>query len=314
MLGVVGSTVAVASNIQGGGALPGIANRIYVQPTTAQASLSAGHYGYLLQFIEGYRISRLGWGTASAQPITIGFWSIHAMTGVFSVAIRNGAANRSYVATYTHNVVNVAQYNTITIPGDTAGTWALDNTAGMTVTFTMAAGTTFTAPSANTWAAGNYLAAPGQVNGFASTANYLILTGVVVLPGIEAPSAARSPLIMRPFDQELVTCQRYLYRINHTALMPYGTGVVYSTTAVLFPVLYPVNMRASPTISASTGSTFSALVAGGGFTANTITLDANDAMSATMVLNASPAHGITLGQAALVRSTGTSFIQGDARL
>ena len=160
---------------------------------------------------KAFALRRLAWGTANAQPITIGFWSAHHRTGLYSGSVRNNAANRSYAFTYTHNVADVSQYNTITIPGDTAGTWLIDNTIGILLDFSMGAGSTYTAPSANTWLAGNYLAAPGQINAVAATSDVFRLTGVTVLPGNEAPSAARSPFVMRSYDQELLICKRYFY-------------------------------------------------------------------------------------------------------
>jgi hypothetical protein len=62
------------------------------------------------------------------------------------------------------------------------------------------------------------------VNAVAATSDSFRLTGLVVLPGIEAPSAARSPFIMRSFDQELVVCQRYYEKSYDYAVKP-GTAV-----------------------------------------------------------------------------------------
>jgi hypothetical protein len=187
----------------------GFQSFIGVTVSTAQPSLAAGDFACVTQMLEGYRISRLGWGTANAQPITIGFWSDHTGAGVYSGTVRNGAVTRSYAFTYTQNVSNIPQYNTVTIPGCTDGVWPSDNTLAMTISFAMASGSTLTAPSANTWLNGNYIAAPGQVNSVATTSGVLRITGVIVLPGIEVPTAARSAFIMRPFDQELDICQRY---------------------------------------------------------------------------------------------------------
>jgi hypothetical protein len=191
-----------------GSAVSGLGKSLYVNVATAQPSLGAGDSLTVGQLIEGYRIARLAWGTANAQPITIGFWSAHNRPGLYSGSIRNFNATRSYAFTYTHNAANIAQYNTITIPGDTGGTWKADNTAGLVLMFAVASGAT-TITAAGSWVAGNFTGATGQVNGVAATSDFFTLTGVVVLPGIEAPSAARSPFIMRPFDQELLTCQRY---------------------------------------------------------------------------------------------------------
>ena len=209
-------TMAVSS-AQAGTAIsdvPGISGLTYIAVTTAQASIGASDQAVLFQNIEGYRVARLGWGTASAQSITIGFWTAHQRTGVYSITVSNmPTTNRSYSSTYTQNASGVYQYNTITIPGDTTGTWPRDNSSALRVKFAMAAGSTLTAPSVNTWGAGDYSAAPGQINGVAATSDAFRITGVVVLPGIEAPTAARSPLIMRPYDQEIMTCRRY-WKVN----------------------------------------------------------------------------------------------------
>lgn len=249
-----GTMVLSASKIAAN-ALPGLTGITYcinVAIGTAQPSLGAGDYAAVSLTLEGYRIARLAWGTANAQPVTIGFWTAHGRTGTHSVKVGNSAGNRSYAAAYTQNVASTWQYNVITIPGCVDGSWANDNTGGLSVSFAMACGTTYTAPSANTWLASNYLAAPGQVNGVATTTSDAFrITGVVVLPGIEAPSAARSPLIMRPFDQELMLCRRYWQQVyaaidipNPPGGSPYATGVAFG-----------VPMRAAPTtLTAVVGS------------------------------------------------------------
>jgi hypothetical protein len=230
--------------------LAGLNYAATITVSTAQASLGAGDFVGMYQGIEGWRSARLGWGTASAQPLTIAFWSRHSRAGTYSGSLRNGAFNRCYAFTYTQAAVDTPQYNVITIPGDTTGTWAADNTGGMYLSFSNGSGSTQTAPSANTWLAGSYLAAPGQVNGVAATSDFFRLTGVVVLPGIEAPSAARAPLIMRPYDQELLTCRRYFCGFGGlTASYAPFFGYSITTTQALIWCPFPVEMRAYPTFS-----------------------------------------------------------------
>jgi hypothetical protein len=91
----------------------------------------------------------------------------------------------------------------------------------------------------------------------ASTADVFRLTGVVVIPGTEAPSAARSPLIMRPYDQELLICQRYYCKSFGTGQVVADnvdntqyTGTAYSVGNLFGPrVFFPVRMRAAPTVT-----------------------------------------------------------------
>lgn len=96
--------------------ISGFPGTLFTSVQTAQAALGAADYANVWQLIEGYRIARLAWGTANAQPITISFWSMHHRTGTYTGAVRNGPHNRSYIFAYTHAVADVAQYNTVTIP------------------------------------------------------------------------------------------------------------------------------------------------------------------------------------------------------
>ena len=182
----------------------GFQNMLLNSVQTAQATMTAPDYVAMSTLIEGYRVARLSWGTANAQPLTIGFWTAHIRPGLYTGVVRNAANNRSYAFSYTQNAASTPQFNSVTIPGDTSGTWLTTTGIGMQVFFCQASGTTNTAPSLNTWLAGSYVAGPGQVNGVAATTDIFRLTGVIMLPGTVAPSAARSPLIMRPADTELI--------------------------------------------------------------------------------------------------------------
>jgi hypothetical protein len=212
--------------------------------TTAQPTLAAGSIAVVYQPIEAYRVSRLRFGTGSAQTIVLCFHSAHFRTGLYAGAIHNGPNDRSYVFTYTHTTSNIWQYNVITIPGDTGGTWAIDNTAGLVINFTVAAGSDWIAPSANTWLAGNYKAVAGVVNGAATTSDSLRIASVALLPGTQAPTSTQASLLIRPYDQELVTCQRYWRRMNDLI------GAAYINTNVTMLGSHR-SMRAAPTATLS---------------------------------------------------------------
>ena len=113
-----GGTMTVNTATAVAAYVPGFTNVVYLNPAAAQASLTASDYSLIWQKIEGYRIAKLAWGTANAQPITLSFWSAHRRPGLYSGSIRNGTTNRSYAFTYTHAVADVAQYNVVTVPGD----------------------------------------------------------------------------------------------------------------------------------------------------------------------------------------------------
>ncbi len=275
---------------------------------TAQPSLGAGDFAQIVQRIEGWRCARLSWGKTNAQPITIGFWTAHHRTGVYGGVVSNANSSRSYAFAYTQNVADVAQYNTITVPGDTTGVWATDNTTGIVIHFTIACGTTYTAPAVNTWYGANYVGPPGQVNGVAATSDAFRLAGVVVLPGIEAPSSERSPLIMRPYDQELATCRRYYAKMLAGGGFAGGMAVV-GTQAVL-SLKYPP-MRVAPTTGVS--GNFTIHVNGGStvpVTSFTIYGNVENAR-----IDASVASGLTGGHGAVLHGDSVnSAIILDARL
>jgi hypothetical protein len=94
-------------------------------------------------------------------------------------------------------------------------------------------------------------------NFVANTNNIVQLTGLVVLPGIELPSQARSALIMRPFDQELLTCQRYWQKSYEYATLPGAATIVGAvdftygapvTTRLSYAVKISPTMRIAPTV------------------------------------------------------------------
>lgn len=205
------SSVAVMKSVCAAfGTLPGFANGQYLQATTAMAaSPAASDYAIMMQWIEGYRCQKLAWGGANAQPITISFWVYASgVAGTMCVSVRNNGLNRSYTTNVTINAANVWEYKQVTIPGDTAGAWSGGTAAWGIVGFAFNCGSTQSS-APNTWTAGNFVATSSITNFFATSGNYCYLAGVSVFAGNEGPNAARSPLIFKPYDEELRTCQRY---------------------------------------------------------------------------------------------------------
>jgi hypothetical protein len=223
----------------------------------ANASPVAGDALFLQCSIEGYRTSRLAWGGANAQPLSVGFWFYTSTAGTYSMSIRNFNGTRSYVATFVC-AASTWEWKTFTIPGDTTGAWATDITAGLSVSITAMTSATFLTPTANAWVSGNFIGVTGTINATAVSSKFAA-TGLIVLPGIELPSAARAPFIMRPFDQELVLCQRYYEKTYPYADRPgsaYGvnnTGGEYNVSVPIasnFPFMNVryVTKRAAPTL------------------------------------------------------------------
>lgn len=233
------------------GALASIASIPYTFPSAfqvtvnpANAAPAAGDYCLIQQPIEGYRISRLSWGTANAAPITLSFWVIATRAGTYSGSIRNGGATRSYVFTFALSAGSLWEYKTITIPGCTDGTWPKDNTAGMILTIALMCGSTGTS-TPGVWSSGNYYGTTGTTNGIAAINDLMQITGFIIVPGTQAPTAAQSPNIMRPYGEELATCKRYWEKIR---LFNYGYSAAGTNNAGI-STPFMVEKRAVPTIA-----------------------------------------------------------------
>jgi hypothetical protein len=250
-VGAVSGTM-VLSCAQVADAPSGYSNSFKISVTTAEASLGANDYAAIFQIMEGFRTSRLAFGKATAQPISIGFWTKIHRTGMYSGSIRNSPSNRSYPFSFTQNVADTWEYKTITIPGDVTGTWTGNtNAASFILTLSMACGTTYQATAGAWTGVGQSFAVTGTTNGVAATTDTFQITGVVVLPGIELPLAARAPFIMRPFDEELRICQRY-YEVSVSGVSQFpaaGTGtMIYS---------WHETKRINPTAAFITGPSYS---------------------------------------------------------
>ena len=225
------------------GLLNGFSNGLLLNASTGGSYAAIGDMLLANSGIEGFRTARLFWGYAGAQPITVGFWCFSTIGGTLAFSAQNGAINRSYVVDVP--VIAGWQYKTVTIPGDTTGTWAVDNTVGIKLGFCVT-GSGGSRATPNTWSAGNLICTANTTNLMATNGNNVYLTGVIVLPGTQAPTAAQSALIMRPYDQELVTCQRYFY--NGAGDL---AGHAITTNLVGASHAFKRTMRTTPTITAT---------------------------------------------------------------
>jgi hypothetical protein len=222
-----------------------------VQLTTGVPSLGATDILVLATMIEGQRVSRLAWGTVNASPLSFCFWAKAHRPGNYSGCAQNGATNRSYIFQFTITAADTWEFKTVTIPnGDTTGTWDRGNGLGLRLQFALAVGTTYqTAPGV--WTAGNFLGATGTINGAAANTDYLALAGFILVPGLDLPSQARAPLLLRPFDQEYLICQRYICNTNATLRFNAAGG----SQEYENQILWPVQMRAAPTVTIGTLTT-----------------------------------------------------------
>jgi hypothetical protein len=214
----------------------GFTNSALITVTTADSSIASTDYYDIQQFVEGFNIADLGWGTANAQTITVSFWVRSSVTGTFAGGIGNSAANRSYVFTYSIAAANTFEYKTITIPGDTSGTWLSDNGRGILLTFDLGNGSSYQA-SAGAWVAQYAVGTASSVKLISTAGATFYLTGVQ----LEVGSVA-TPFEREIYSTTLAKCQRY-YQTFQAGWWGYvNSGGTYASY-----VSYPVQMRASPT-------------------------------------------------------------------
>lgn len=222
----------------------------------AATSVGSTDYYQVAQNIEGLNIADLGWGTANAKTITFSFWVRSSLTGTFGGTLLNAAENRSYPYSYTINSANTWEYETITIPGDTTGTWLTTNGIGIQVRFSLGMGSTYST-TANAWTAGVYGAPTGAVSVVSTNGATFYVTGCQ----FEVGSAATN-FDVRPITTELQLCQRYFIRTNPTGANGSGglMGVYYANNAASLTYNFPVTMRAAPSVTRSSaggnGDTF----------------------------------------------------------
>jgi hypothetical protein len=216
-------------------------------------SITSSDFFDVRQSIEGFNVADLNWGSSDAQTITLSFWVRSSLTGTFGGALKNSAGNRSYPFTYTINSANTWEKETITIPGDTTGTWLKTNGAGLIVQFGLGVGSTFTG-TAGAWAAENDLSATGATSVVGTNGATWYITGVQLEVGRQATS-----FDFRSQGTELTLCQRYYTKTYRDDAVPGTTtsgqaNSIWSSvpTTNSYPQIgqwfYPVTMRAAPTI------------------------------------------------------------------
>jgi hypothetical protein len=228
----------------------GFINSLKATVTTADASIGSAQYYFLQQKIEGLNVADLGWGAAGAQTVTLSFQVYSSLTGTFGGAITNGAFDRSYPFTYTISSANTWTTISITIAGDTSGTWLKTNGIGMRIYFGLGVGSTYSG-TAGSWAGAGYLSATGATNVIATNGATFYITGVQLEKGSTATS-----FDYRPYGTELALCQRYLPAVSGNG-NTLGFGIGYSTTSTYCTVPFLVTPRVAPTgISVSSPSHF----------------------------------------------------------
>ena len=225
----------------------GFKNYLGVTSTSAY-SVAAGDYFLLRQPIEGFNTADLGFGAAGASTVTISFWVRSSLTGTFGGSLENGAGDRSYPFSYTISAANTWEQKSVTIAGDTSGTWVgATNAVGMLVVFSLGMGSTYSGTS-GAWATGNFLAPTGATSVVGTNGATFYITGVQLEKGSVATS-----FDYRPYGTELDLCQRYFEITGQTANSFLLQGYAASAGAIRCLIFYTTRKRTTPTVTVSGG-------------------------------------------------------------
>lgn len=241
------------------------AHALHVIATTAQASLAAGEIVQpCSQAVEGTFLRWMGWGTVNARPVTFVLPVMASVSGIYSVSIRNSAADLSYVATFplTANTPTTIIFK---VPGPTTGTWLTTTGIGARIDIMSTTGSTYEISTPNVWSAGNYLSHAscvdwqGTLNASVTIgAAFALPEGVMNLPEMDLlmDTDVINQLVnmRRPFELEMAMAQRYC-QVRKTIGSESVIASGYMATTTSCRALFPSNvlMRAQPTIEFYTG-------------------------------------------------------------
>jgi len=224
----------------------GFTNSLRITVTTADASIGATQNYLLQQFVEGFNAADLDFGKSSAKDVTLSFWVRSSLTGTFGGALGNSANDRAYPFTYSISSANTWEYKTITIAGDTTGTWLTDNGRGLALRFQIGMGSSRVAAAGAWTGTSSIFGATGATNIIETLNATWDITGVQLEAG-----DVSTPFEHRSYGQELALCQRY-YEVGRL----YGSAYHNTVTANAndyFQATYCFKQtkRAAPTVAST---------------------------------------------------------------
>jgi hypothetical protein len=243
--GIVGDVTSKFTAQQSSTAPAGFTNSLLITSSSAY-TVGASESYVVQQKIEGYNVADLGWGTADAKTITVSFWVRSSLTGTFGGSIKNSASNRWYPFSYTISAANTWEQKSVTIAGDTSGTWVTNNGTGLVLIFSMGAGASVSG-TAGSWTGTSYISATGATSVVGTNGATFYITGVQLEVGSSATGYE-----YRQYGQELALCQRYFQQLNATNTRgSFAYGNAGNTTVVIGLYAPPVQFRAYPSLASS---------------------------------------------------------------
>lgn len=272
--------------------------------TTAESALANDEYS-----TARYHVTANDFAHLHQKEMTLSFWHKHTKTGTCCVSFGNSAGDRYYVATYTQSVSDTWEKATITLTGDTSGTWLYAGTGvGMTVDFVLISGSDYHA-TANTWTAGFKVGVTGMADHTDSASNNFKIAQVGLYKGSSAPSSFVSESIATVKDQLAYYVEELV--LGDTSNEGWGVaGQVRTTTQANFAIGWK-EKRVVPTLTVSDNDTFDGI-----HTANdreagaaTATATADVGRRGCRLLWTAATTGLTVGNDIILGRDGTDSTQ-----
>ena len=231
----------------------GFTNYLGCTSLSAYSVTSTDIFG-IAQYIEGFNTADLAYGTANAKTTTLSFWVYSSLTGTFGGSIQNNAGNRTYPFSYTISSANTWEQKSITITGDTTGTWVgATNGTGIRLLFSLGGGSTYSGTAGAWTGTSNIYTATGATSVVGTNGATWYVTGVQLEVGSTATS-----FDYRPYTTELQLAQRYYFVVisNSSGTKDISQSYYYTSSQMGGNICFPVQMRTNPSLTSSTGTNY----------------------------------------------------------
>lgn len=239
-------------------------------------------------------------------PTTLSFLVKSSVAGIFSVAFRNGARNKTYISEYTIKAAGVSQVVEVKLPSsliaDLQINWGEDNGVGVEICWPVAVASDLKSSTVNSVLDGDLLGGPNFNSSWgASTSDYFDITMVQWEVG-----TSRTSFEHRPYNVEYLMCARYLVGAFLASGTSSTVGIGGMSTGVSVVASYPVPapIRAKPTWEGGTLHFMAANTAG-----NIVSIPVFDWSvrgDCYIYLNSNTTSGLLVGSSSYLDSTGVN--------
>jgi hypothetical protein len=282
--------------------------------TTTAVTIGSGDYFFFGQKIEGQNVADLAFGTASAKTITLSFYVYSSLTGTFGGAVGNSAGTRSYPFSYSISAADTWERKTITIAGDTSGTWLTTNGIGLKLWLGLGVGSTF-AGTAGAWESADRFSSTGATSVVGTLNATFYITGAMIQSGSVATAFQTAT---GTIQGELAACQRYYYRLTGFsagfAIASMGNDAS-SATAGQAHLKFPVTMRSIPQTLDSAGTWYMSQYAGSSIATTALTWNSSTSQDVGVIaVTAASGLSNTTKYQFLANNTTASFVGFSAEL